>query len=193
MILPTVAHRKPGFLASSGLFKVAHSRQLHTHPQLRADRECDAATAKSMVSAETLSESMRTYSPIIKLVPHALQPRLQRYDGSHKQLRWLSSCSGLCSFHRFFCCCRCYTWPVGSPPLQQISHGKLHTGHSRTGRHCRATPLDAAAATQDHQVLSQNKRAGEHEQRRHPQSQHVTRCGTGTVTKQGTKAQKAAP
>jgi hypothetical protein len=91
------------------------------------------------------------------------------------------------------CCCRCYTWPVGSPPLQQISHGKLHTGHSRTGRHCRATPLDAAAATQDHQVLSQNKRAGEHEQRRHPQSQHVTRCETGTVTKQGTKAQKAAP
>jgi hypothetical protein len=67
------------------------------------------------------------------------------------------------------CCCRCHTWPVGSPPLQQISHGKLHTGHSRTGRHCRATPLDAAAATQDHQVLSQNQRAGEHEQRRHPQ------------------------
>jgi hypothetical protein len=27
----------------------------------------------------------------------------------------------------FFCCCRCYTGPVGSPPLQQISRSKLHT------------------------------------------------------------------
>jgi hypothetical protein len=114
-------------------------------------------------------------------------------EAATQDQKQLSQSKEQAHIHSIGCCCRCYTWPVGSPPLQQISHGKLHTGHSRTGRHRRATPLDAAAATQDHQVLSQNRRAGEHEQHRHPQSQHVPRCGTGTVTQQGTKAQKATP
>jgi hypothetical protein len=53
------------------------------------------------------------------------------------------SVGGIIPLLQCFRCCRCYTWPVGSPPLLQYSHGELHTGHSRTGRHCKATPLDA--------------------------------------------------
>jgi hypothetical protein len=77
--------------------------------------------------------------------------------------------------------------------LQQNSHGQLNTGHSRTGRHCRATQLEAEAATQDQQQLSQSKEQAHINNIGTPNPSMSTRCGTGTVAKQGTEAHKAAP
>jgi hypothetical protein len=48
----------------------------------------------------------------------------------------------------------------GSPPLQQYSHGRLHTGHGQTasGRYCRASTFSAEADTQALCQMSQGKR-----------------------------------